>query len=113
MCAFVATSLVFCILPLLAAGHDKFVGVFLGRTGLSTAGDFAVSGLWTFRTATLTPFTTTVWMVDGIHGRTANSRSNTEPTRTSRLADTAELVLFVRNGTDGRPTILRNLADFA
>ena len=52
-------------------------------------------------------------VIDRVHGDTANGRTNTAPTLRARLADRAQAVLLVADGTNRRTAIDVHLADLA
>src|SRR5690606_13553286 len=57
--------------------------------------------------------TTTVRVVDGVHGRTADGRLHAAPALGTGLAELLEVVLDVADFTDGRAALGRNLAHLA
>lgn len=97
-----------------ALGADNpFVGR-LAISGNDTAGNLSPRG---FRTLALTKglmsFTTTVRMVDSVHGGTKDGRATTEPAGTSGLTDNDLVMIDVRYDTDGSPAFLMDAADFS
>ncbi len=63
-------------------------------------------------TLTSLRFTTTVRVIDRVHGRTANGRANTAPTLGTGLAQ-LEVVLVVADFANGGAALDRHLAHFA
>jgi hypothetical protein len=64
----------------------------------------------TTRSAALT---TTVGMINRVHGDTANLGSSTEPTGTSRFAQLNIAMLFIANLANGRAAVQMNHTNFA
>jgi hypothetical protein len=54
-----------------------------------------------------------VWVIDRVHGRTANVRSATEPTSTTCFAEANIHVITVADLTDRRSTSTWHAANFA
>ena len=60
-----------------------------------------------------TTFTTTVGVIDRVHGSTTNGRANTAPTHSTGLAELAQVVFFVANFTDGCAALNMHATHFA
>ena len=84
------------LLAYLSAGNNEDVAVLLRCTSLLTlTRGFTPLGLGAAQAASHASFTSSVRMVDRIHRRTTNSRSDALPAVTSRLTLLAEFVLIV------------------
>ena len=100
------------LLPYLATGDNKDIGIFLRRTSLLTlARRFAPKGLCPLHTSTLLAFAAAIRMIDRVHCSTANGRTNTHPAATTGLADYDEIIFFVADRADARPAKIRYLAN--
>src|SRR3989344_5051284 len=101
------------LLANLSAGNNEDVRVLLWRAGLlSLAGGLTPHTLCAPEAATLTSFTTSVWVVNRVHGSTADCRADAHPARTSCLSDLNETALLISNCTDGCIAEVGDLADF-
>src|SRR5690606_15203270 len=97
----------------LAPPDDVFVRRLVLLPGLEAAGRCAPRGHRRFPPDGSLPFTTAVRVVHGVHHRTANRRTASEPARPSRFTDRDQFVIQVAHLTDGGPAFLANHADFA
>src|SRR5690606_12616106 len=70
---------------------------------------------WADRLATFasTSFTTTVRVIDRVHGNTTHRRTNTAPAHGTGFADLTQAVLFVANFTDRCTAVDVHATDFA
>jgi hypothetical protein len=51
-----------------------------------------------------TTFTTTVWMINWVHGNTTHRRTNAAPTNRTRFTNLAQAVFFVSDFANGGST---------
>lgn len=63
-------------------------------------------------TSRCAPFSTTVWVIDGVHGATTHLGTTAEPTAPTCLTDGAVLVSEVADLANGSPALLVHVAKF-
>ena len=76
-----------------ATGDNKDIGVFLWRARLlAFAGRFAPQGLRAAEAAALAAFAASVWMVNRVHGSTADRRPDAHMARAARFPENHQMV---------------------
>src|SRR5690606_29775330 len=98
-------------LYLLATTDDHVIGALV-RTSLRALGREAPRR-HRMTTTGSTTFTTTVRVINRVHGNTTNSRTNTTPALGTGLAQRTQAVLGVRDFAQGRTALGQHLAHFA
>src|SRR3989339_2209617 len=81
-------------------------------TALSSSGDLTPHCLRSLGSASLSAFSSSVWMVYRVHRSTTDSRTNSLPATASSFTIIFQMMFFVGNGADRCPATLINFPDF-
>src|SRR3989338_6912868 len=96
------------------SAHNEHIAIFLWSSRLLPfAGWFTPERLRTTKPSTLAPFTSSVWVINGVHCRTAHGGTNALPAIAPGLSFIAKLVLIVGRLTYRCPAGLGNFAYFS
>src|SRR5690606_29085487 len=95
-----------------AIAHDELLGALVAAR-LVTLGRRAPRGHRVRVALASLGLTTTVRVVDGVHGRAAHGRLDAAPALGTRLAELLEVVLDVADFADGGAAVGRHLAHLA
>lgn len=91
--------------------NDKLIARTGRSSGFVTLSRLTPRRYWV-TTSGSTPLTTTMRVIDRVHYDPANGRTFSEPTGSSRFPDRNQVVIFITANSNGRETILVNLANF-